>query len=226
MNIVLFTDDFYPNLGGIADVLMNIYKQFEDREENLFLFNPYLAGKNLFNTLTVDNLGLKRFGSLAKKKIFYRYMLLSFWSILRDKKIPFFHRLKIMAYLFIKPKTLLYVINNLIVLYPTLKNMEIDLVMAGNSGRTLVLSFFISKILRKKLITIAYGLDFLVNNKYSFKSHYFRNTNKVVLITRQTKKIIKKMHNIDEDRLKVIQLVPYAHSGDLCKSCWGKIDKK
>ncbi len=41
MNIALFTDDFYPNLGGISDVLLNLYKQFDKREETLFLFNPY-----------------------------------------------------------------------------------------------------------------------------------------------------------------------------------------
>ncbi len=27
------------------------------------------------------------------------------------------------------------------------------------------------------------------------------------------------------DRLKVIQLVPYNHAGDLCKDCWKRIDK-
>lgn len=206
INIVLFTDDFYPNLGGIADTLMNIYKQFEKQDETLFLFNPYLAGKNLFNTLTIDNLSLRRFGSLIKKRKFYKYMLLSIWSVLRDKKIPFFHRLKIIIYLFIKPKTLLYVVNNLIALYPTLKNMDIDVIISGNSGRTLQLSFIISRILRKKLITIAYGLDFLKKNKYSFKSHYFRNTDKTILITYKTKEIIKEMHNIDEDRLEVINV--------------------
>ena len=206
MNIALFTDDFYPNTGGIANVLMNLYKQFDDQEETLFLFNPYTKGKNMFDTLTIDNLGLKRFGSLIKKRKFYRYILLSIWSILRDKQIPFFHRLKIILYLFIKPKTLLYVINNLIVLYPTLKNMEIDVIISGNSGRTLQLSFIISRILRKKIITIAYGLDFLKNNKYSFKSHYFRNTDKTILITHKTKEIIKEMHNIDEERLEVINV--------------------
>ena len=206
MNIVLFTDDYSPNLGGIANVLSNIFKQFENQEENLFLFNPYTKGKNLFNTLTIDNVKLRRFISLTMKKKFYTYTLLSFWSILRDKKIPFFHRLKIIIYLFIKPKTFLYVINNIIKLYPTLKNMEIDLVISGNSGRTLPLCFFISRILRKKLITIAHGLDFLKSNKYSFKSHYFRNTEKVILTTYQVKEIIKEMHHIDEDRLEVINI--------------------
>ncbi len=27
-------------------------------------------------------------------------------------------------------------------------------------------------------------------------------------------------------RLKVVQLNPYKHVGDLCKSCWEKIDQK
>lgn len=73
MNTILFTGDFYPNTGGIADVLMNIYKQFEKQGETLFLFNPYTKGKNLFDTLTIDNVKLKRFLSLIKTKKFYTY---------------------------------------------------------------------------------------------------------------------------------------------------------
>jgi len=28
-----------------------------------------------------------------------------------------------------------------------------------------------------------------------------------------------------KDRLKIIQLDPYLHDGDLCKECWNKIKK-
>ncbi len=204
MNIVLFTDDFYPNLGGISNVLLNLYKQFENREETLFLFNPYSKGINLFDNLITENLSLGEFGHLLRKKNFYFYTLLSFWSVLRDKKIPFSHRIKLILYLFTKPKIYRLILVNIFNLYPSLKSKNFDLVIAGHSGWILPLSFIISRIFRKKLISIAYGLDFLVRNPLSFKTYYFRNTEKIVLITHQTKEIIKKIHHLDEEKLEVI----------------------
>ena len=205
INIVLFTDDFYPNLGGISDVLLNLYKQFDKQEETLFLFNPYTKGKNLYNNLIKD-ISLREFSYLLKKKSFYTYTLLSFWSILRDKKILFSHRLKLILYLFTKPKIFKLVIANIIKLYPILKNMNIDLVIAGHSGWILQLSFIISRILKKKLISIAYGLDLLVRNILSFRTYYFRNADKIILITNQTKELIKKIHHLDDDKLEVIHV--------------------
>ena len=204
MNILLFTDDFYPNLGGISNVLLNLYKQFEDREETLFLFNPYTKGKNLFDNLIKKNLNLLEFGHLLRKKYFYIYTLLSLWSILRDKKIPFSHRIKLILYLFTKPKIFRLILVNIFKLYPRLKTKNFDLVIAGHSGWILPLSFIISRIFKKKLISIAYGLEFLVKNPLSFKTYYFRNTEKIILITHQTKEIIKKMHHLNEEKLEVI----------------------
>ena len=204
MNILLFTDDFYPNLGGISNVLLNLYKQFEDREETLFLFNPYTKGKNLFDNLIKKNLKLLEFGHLLRKKNFYISTLLSLWSILRDKKIPFSHRIKLILYLFTKPKMFRLILVNIFKLYPRLKTKNFDLVIAGHSGWILPLSFIISRILKKNLISIAYGLEFLVKNPLSFKTYYFRNTEKIILITHQTKEIIKKIHHLNEDRLEVI----------------------
>lgn len=204
MKIVLFTDDFYPNLGGISNVLLNLYKQFENREETLFLFNPYSKGKNLFNTLKINDIGLREFSRLFRNKNFYIYTLLSFWSILRDKKILFSHRIKLILYLFTKPKILRFVIINIVNLYSDLKNINFDVVIAGHSGRILPLSFIISRIFKKKLISIAYGLDFLVKYALSFKTYYFRNTEKLILITHQTKELIKKIHHLDDNKLEVI----------------------
>jgi len=204
MNIALFTDDFYPNLGGISDVLLNLYKQFDEQDETLFLFNPYTKGKNLFDTLKVSDVGLREFSSLIRKKNFYAYILLSLWSILQDKKIPFHHRIKLILYLFINPKTFLLVIRDIINLYPMLKNIKIDLVVAGNSGRMLSLCFIISRILKTKLISIGYGNDFLISNPFSLKSFYFKNTDKIVVITHQTKELIKKVHHLNENKIEVI----------------------
>ena len=204
MNIVLFTDDFYPNLGGISNVLLNLYKQFDDREETLFVFNPFSKGKNLFDKLIKKNLTLREFGHLLRKKNFYSYTLLSLWSILRDKKISFSQRIKLILYLFTKSKIFRLILLNVYNLYPRLKNKNFDLVIAGHSGWILPLSFIISRIFKKKLISIAYGLGFLVENPLSFKTYYFRNTEKIILITHHTKELIKKMHHLNEEKLEVI----------------------
>ena len=203
INTVLFTDDFYPNLGGISDILLNLYNQFENQEENLFLFNPYTKGKNLFDTIRL-NVNSQEFNNLLKKKNFYKYILLSLWSIMRDIKIPFSERIQLILYLITKPKMFLVIIVDIINLYPILKNMSFDVIIAGNSGLMLPLSFIISRIFRKKLISIAYGNDFLINNSLSLKTFYFRNTEKIVLLTYQTKEIIKKIHHLSDDNLEVI----------------------
>ena len=204
MNIVLFTDDFYPNLGGISNVLLNLYKQFDDREENLFVFNPFSKGKNLFDNLIKKNLSLREFGHLLRKKNFYVYTLLSLWSILRDKKILFSHRIKLILYLFTKPKIFRLILTNVSNLYPHLKTKKFDIIISGHSGWILPLSFIISRIFKKKLISIAYGLEFLVKYPLSFKTYYFRNTEKIILITHQTKEIIKKIHHLNDEKLEVI----------------------
>jgi phosphatidylinositol alpha-1,6-mannosyltransferase len=68
----------------------------------------------------------------------------------------------------------------------------------------LPLSFILSRIFNKKLITIAYGLDFLVKYRLSLKTYYFRNADKIIIITNQTKKIIKETHHLKDERLEVI----------------------
>ncbi len=107
-------------------------------------------------------------------------------------------------YLFTKPKIFRLVIANIMKLYPTLKKINLDLVIAGHSGWILQLSFIISRIFKIKIISIAYGLDLLVRNILSFRTYYFRNADKIILITHQTKELIKKIHHLNEDKLEVI----------------------
>ena len=162
MKFLLISDDFYPNIGGIANVLLNLYKQFELRQEKLYLINPYTKGKDLFDNLIKKNYRIRDLGNFFRRKDFYFYILFSFWKILRDKKVPFSHRIKLILYLFSKPKIFQLVIENIIQLIPFLKKLDFDIIISGQSGWTLPLCFIISRIFNKKLITIAYGLDFLV----------------------------------------------------------------
>ena len=204
MKFLLISDDFYPNLGGIANVLLNLYKQFEQRQEKLYLINPYTKGKDLFDKLIKRNYRIRDLGNFFRRKDFYFYTLFSFWKILRDKKVHFSHRIKLFLYLFSKPKIFQLIIENIIQLIPFLKKLDFDIIISGHSGWTLPLCFIISRIFNKKLITIAHGLEFLVKNPLSFKTYYFRNTEKIILTTHQSKELIKKIHHLDEDKLEVI----------------------
>ena len=205
MKTVLFTSDFYPNFGGVSNVLTNIYKHFKEKEETLYVFNPFSKGKNLFDDIIGrKNFRLREFGNTLKKRKFYIYTMLSFWSVLRDKNTPFSHRIKIILYLFSRPKMFRLITTNIMNLYPILKNMNFDLVMSGNAGWILQLSYIISRMFKKKLVSMAYGSEFLIVNTHSFRTYYFRNADKIILITHKTKEIIKKMHHLDENRLEVI----------------------
>ena len=52
MEILLITDDFYPNLGGVAHTLMNLYKYIEEKGHTLYILNPYYKSRNIFKTIT------------------------------------------------------------------------------------------------------------------------------------------------------------------------------
>ncbi|MHA1250810.1 MAG: glycosyltransferase family 4 protein, partial [Candidatus Helarchaeota archaeon] len=64
----------------------------------------------------------------------------------------------------------------------------------------------LSIILKKKIITMAYGLDFLVKSRFSLKTYFFRAADKIIVITNQTKRLIKKIHNLNENKIKVIYI--------------------
>lgn len=204
MNILLITHEFYPQLGGVANVLTNLYYSFQGGEEKLYVINPYTKNENLYDNLLNNNYKFKDFGNLLRKKNFYILTLLSSWKVISDKNIKFSDRLKLILYFLTKPKVFQKVIVNVSHLYPFLKTLDFQLIVAGHSGWILPLSFILSRIFNKKLITIAYGLDFLVKYRLSFKTYYFRNADKIIIITNQTKKIIKEIHHLKNERLEVI----------------------
>lgn len=206
MNIVLITDDFYPNLGGIANVLGNLYKFFQFEEHELYIFNPFSKGKNLYNILNKTQYSLKHLLAFLKKKNFYSYTFFSFWKILLDNKISFSHRIKLILYLILKPKILLKTIENIDKLYPYLKKLKFDVLVAGNSGWILPLVFILSRIFKKKIISIAYGNDFLILSRLSLKTYYFRAVDKIIVITDQMKKVIQKMHNLSQHHVEKINV--------------------
>jgi len=204
MNILLITDDFYPKLGGVANVLWNLCKSFQNTEHRLFVFNPYYTCENIYKVLINKNYKLKNLANFLRKKKFCYYLIYSFWNVIRDKTTPFSHRLKILMYLILKPRILIKVIENICHLNPYLKKLNFNFVVGGNSGWIFSLVFIISRIFNKKLISIAYGNDFLIRNPLSLKTFFFRNADKIIVINYQMKDIIKKMHHLNEDQLEII----------------------
>ena len=210
MEILLITDDFYPNLGGVAHTLMNLYKFIEEKGHTLYVFNPYHKGRNIFRTITfLRNYTIRDLINSVRIKKLHHYVLYSFWKIIQDKNIRFSHRLRIILHFLIKPRVLLWVIENVIQIYPYLKKLNYNVIVGGNSYEILELNFVLSRLFHKKLIAMAHGDDFLIPRSIIFKtlynkSLYFKYADKIILSNNIVRKLIKKIHNLDESKLEVI----------------------
>ncbi|MHA1374799.1 MAG: glycosyltransferase family 4 protein [Promethearchaeota archaeon] len=204
MNILLITDEFYPNVGGIANVLVNLCKFFQSNEHKIHVINPYINGKDIHKKLILKDYEIKHFLQFLYRKNFIKYTIYAVWKTIRIKNIPFSNRVKLLLYFLTKPKIFMKVIDNLSILYPFLKKLDFDVILSGNSSWILPLNFILSKMLKKKMVTIAYGLDFLVHSRLTLRTYYFRSTEQIIVITNQTKKLIEKIHHLNNDQVKVI----------------------
>lgn len=204
MKICLITDNFIPTIGGVSNVLGNIYKQFQETNHKLYVINQLSQNNDVFKLLRTKTFSNKDLLKFFKSKKFYKFLAFSFCKIITDTKISLNNRIHLILYLITKPKLLIRVIYNIEGLYPFLKQLDFDILLAGQSGWLLPLVFVLSRIFNKKLVTMAYGNDFLIRSSLTLKSYYFRNTDKIIVINRQMKKIIKKMHGLDEKQLEII----------------------
>jgi len=202
MKIALVTYDFYPNKGGISYTLTNLCKFLNSSmNKTIYVFNNTYQGKNSFKVLTEKEYNLKFiFSNLVKKKFLY-FSLLIFWRIIKDKKIPLSHKIKMLLYLVLRPYQSIWVIQNIKRLYPHLKRLNCFLFIAGTSRWTLLLAFFLSKIFKKKTVVFAHGSDFLKENTLKLKSFYLRNVDKILIHTDQIKRLIKNIHGVKEEQL-------------------------
>jgi len=133
MRILLITNDFYPNTGGVAHVLMNLYKSIENTVHTLYVFNPYTNGKNIFKVISfLENYTSKDFLSSIRKKKFISTLIISFWKIIQDKNIALSFKIKIILFYLIKPRILLWVLENIILLNPYLEKLNFDLILGGS----------------------------------------------------------------------------------------------
>lgn len=206
MNIVVITDDFYPKIGGISNVLFNLYNNFLKTKHNLFIFNPFFNGENAFKIIKLKKFSSKDLKTFIKNKQFYQFLFISLWNIIQARNIKFSHRIKMIIYLLLRPKEFLKIIENIIILKPILNKLDFQLIVGGHSGWILPLVFILSRIFNRRMISIAYGNDFLISNPLSFKTYYFKTTEKIIVISKEMRRIIKRMHHLDDKQLEIINV--------------------
>jgi len=67
MKIVLITDDFYPKLGGISNVLFNLYNHFLNTKHKLIIFNPFYESKNAFKVIKLRKYKIRDLKNIIMK---------------------------------------------------------------------------------------------------------------------------------------------------------------
>jgi len=205
MRIALITFEFYPDIGGISRHLTSFCEAIQKTDHTLYVFNRSYEGNNIFNVLDEKEYSLGRLLLyLIKRKLIY-YFILTHWKIFRDKKMRFSHKLKIFIYSLVKPKLFIRSLINVKILYPFFKKYNFDLIIGGASGsKLLMLIFPLSRLFNKKVISWAHGNEFLVKSKFSLKTYFLKNLDKIILANHKTKDLIKKIHNINEKEIALI----------------------
>jgi len=204
MKILLITDNFYPNLGGIAHTLTTLCKEIRKTPHTLVIINPHFKGTNIYNILKKQEHELTKIFQILRNKENIQLFLISIIKILKDKKIKLAHRINLILYLFTKPKLLLKILNNLNTIFNFSRRLEIDLIFTAHSGDILPLSFMLSRLLRKKIIAMAHGLDFLITRYFSLKTFYFKNVDKIIVSSNWIKKLLLKIQKLDEPKIEII----------------------
>jgi len=205
MKVTLIAFEFYPSIGGISRHLISFCKAFRDTNHELYVFNRSYDGKRIYNLMDTHNYKLKDITIFLKRKDLLKYLSLSIWKIIRDKIIPFYHRLLILLYFFLKPEFLIRTIRNVSQVYPYFKKYDFDIIIGGGSGvNNLLLNFILSRIFNKKVVTWAHGNDFLIRSSWSLKTFFLRNLDKIVLSNKYMAKIIKRIHYLSDDQIEII----------------------
>lgn len=205
MKICFIADDFYPNLGGISHTLTKFFYFFNETKHSMTVLNPNISGNNLINLLDIRNYGFKAISLFLRKKKYISIIFRLIYSLLKDKKTPFSHRIKIIIYLFYKPNILIRVIKNIYQIYPKLKHNEYEIIGCGGCGWILLLGFILSRMLNLKLFAFAHGNDFLVKSPLTLKTYYLRNTDLLIVSNKVIKNLIVKMHHLNEESVVFIE---------------------
>ena len=204
MKIAVFTYEFFPKYGGISHTTTSLCKAFRDKDHTLYIFNPYYQGNNIFNILDKKGSKLKDLFLIFKNRRLMRFLLLSIRKIISDKSILLSDRIKMVAFLFI-PKYCIKFTKNIAQVYPYFQRSNFDIIFGtATGGITLPLIFSLSRIFNKKVVSLSHGDDFLSKRFVSFRASYIKNLDKIILSNKTMKNLIKKIHDISEKKLVVI----------------------
>jgi len=131
-------------------------------------------------------------------------------KLLRDKDTSLLDKLKIIIHLWTNPRNLIIVFNNVSNILPYLRKLNIDIIVGGFPSQTLPSIFFLSKLLNKRALSFTYGNDFLKNKPlektFHFKTIYFKNIYKVIVLGNTTKFFFQKIHKVDEQKIEILPL--------------------
>ncbi len=203
MNILLLTFSFYPEKGGISHTINSMCKFFNEKDHTFIVLNPNYNGKNIHNLLIRDQTLKKEI-----KKIFHKKFLLSLYIIIknlfRKNNIPLLERLNLILYLFLKPKILIRTVENFQKFYPFLQKTNFNLIVTADCGFPLVLGLIISKTFNKKIVSLAHGIDFQIENYFSLKYFYLKNTDFFILSNIWLKKLFQKIYDINDKKIDII----------------------
>ncbi len=203
MKIALITYDFFTRTGGMAQTLDCMYKAFKKDINKLFIFNPYAKGKDIFNFPVPFERNVN-YLKIMKNRDILLYASRLIFKLLREKDISISNRLTMILYLFLIPKHSLRTLYNLKFIFPIIKKLDIDIIFGDGTGPSLLLIFSLSRLLNKRVVAFSHGNDFLIRAPISFKSIYMRNLDMILLSNKRMVKLIKKIHNISNDKLFII----------------------
>lgn len=204
MRIALFYFGNPAKEGGTGYVLDCLYRSFELTNHRLYFFNPYYNGRNVFKLKKFKEYRLKEMISLIRNKKKLKVLIYAILKIIFDRKTHFPDRIKMLLYMIIKYNILLNTIDNIIEIFSLIKKLNIDIILGGaTTGTIMPLIFILSRFLKKKVCSLTYGNDFLVKTRYSLQTYFIRNLDLIILGTNILKDLIKKIHPLSENQLKV-----------------------
>jgi len=208
MNIALITYEFFPELGGIGQNFTSFCKIFNNKEQNLLVFNKYYKSKNIFNILDRKEnkyYKIKDLVTFIKNRKLIYYFFIANWTIIKDNQTPFKYKIRMILYLFLKTDILLKTLKNILMIHPFFKKVNIDIIMGSDcSGNILPLIFILSKLFKTKCLSYGHGNDFLVRSRWSLKTYYLRMLDKIIVSNQKTKNLIKTVNHLRENQIKII----------------------
>lgn len=206
MNIALITNNFIPNKGGIANVIINVSSKLTELGETVYVFNKsyHKEDKLYFKVLSDDDTfkGIINHNLKFIAFLFYLIFKIIFFFI----GVKFKDKIKLVFFYCFYLKFIVRRIISIKNLVKCFKKYKIDIILSGTANIPLLYSFIISKWFKIPMVTIAHGDDFLVRYPLKIKTYILQNIQKIIVTNKIMKKYMMKIHNINRNKIKIIHL--------------------